>query len=222
MSIERIPCGGWDIDTTTLQFQNKVLKAVGGITGAYLPLSGGKMGADAMIQGTDNLEIVVGDNSVESSVVGVTQNGVTIEHNTNSNIDSSLRIIENTIELTADNNTITLNGTGVDLNGTNVTGVGSLTDVDGAEIVIETTLDMNNHNIINVDTPVNPDDVANKQYVDNKAPALATVDVAGIVKQIPNIEQFTNPSSATAQEIADKFNNLIQNLINAGIMVAGT
>lgn len=43
MATERILCGGWDIDTSTLQFQNKVLKAVGGITGSYLPLSGGIM-----------------------------------------------------------------------------------------------------------------------------------------------------------------------------------
>lgn len=83
-------------------------------------------------------------------------------------------------------------------------------------------ISMNNNKITNVAAPGDDGDAANKQYVDSKVPALASVDTAGIVKEIPNIEQFTNPSSATAQEIADKFNNLIQNLINAGIMVAGT
>ena len=128
MATERIPCGGFFVDTSTLQFQDKVLKAVGGITGAYLPLTGGTM------QGAIN---------------------------------------------------------------------------------------MGNNKITNVAVPIDNGDAANKQYVDNKVPALATVTTAGVVKEIPNIEQFTNPSSATAQEIADKFNNLIQNLINAGIMVAG-
>lgn len=84
------------------------------------------------------------------------------------------------------------------------------------------TVSMSNNKITNVAAPDDDGDAANKQYVDSKVPALATVTTAGIVKEIPNIEQFTNPSSATPQEIADKFNNLIQNLINAGIMVAGT
>lgn len=68
MATERIPCGGWDIDTSTLQFQGKVLKAVGGITGAYLPLSGGIMEADAVIEGTDELQITVGDDTTAGTV----------------------------------------------------------------------------------------------------------------------------------------------------------
>ena len=32
---------------------------------------------------------------------------------------------------------------------------------------------------------------------------------------------LSTDTNVTAQEIADKFNNLIQNLINAGIMVSG-
>lgn len=80
------------------------------------------------------------------------------------------------------------------------------------------------NNVTRIDN--NIDDLQNQidniQYVDGVIPVAATTTTLGTVKQISNIEQFTNPSSATAQEIADKFNNLIQNLINAGIMVAGT
>lgn len=41
MAIERIPCGGWYVDDTTLTFdENKVLSVVGGGSGGdYLSLS---------------------------------------------------------------------------------------------------------------------------------------------------------------------------------------
>lgn len=114
-------------------------------------LSGGTMNANAVINGTDSLEISLGDAS-QSAVVGVTQNGVTIEHNTNSDADSSIKAIDNAIEIKANNTTVTVNGTGVALGGAAISGVNSLAGQPSTEIAIESDVDMNNHNLTNIGT----------------------------------------------------------------------
>ena len=116
-----------------------------------VPLSGGTMDANAVINGTDSLEISIGDAS-QSAVVGVTQNGVTIEHNTNSDADSSIRAIDNAIEIKANNTTVTVNGTGVALGGAAISGVNSLAGQNSNEIAIESNVDMNSHNLTNIGT----------------------------------------------------------------------
>ena len=115
----------------------------------YLSTQGGTMDANAVINGTDSLEISIGDAS-QSAVVGVTQNGVTIEHNTNSDADSSIRAIDNAIEIKANNTTVTVNGTGVALGGAAISGVNSLAGQNSNEIAIESDIDMNSHNLTNV------------------------------------------------------------------------
>lgn len=221
MSQKIIPCGGWFIDGVTLAFdENKVLSVTNGGSGNYLSLSGGTMEADAVIQGTNDIEISVRD-TTQSAVVGVTQSGVTIEHNTNSEADSSIRAIDNAIEIMANSTNITFNGTGVNFNGANVTGLASLTGQDSNEIAIETTLDMNNHNITNVNDPQNAQDVATKNYVDTSKPTNATTSVTGLVKQSLNVAEIPDVSSSTTAEIvAQTVNDLIQQLIAAGIMSA--
>lgn len=179
MATERIPCGGWDIDTSTLQFQGKVLKAVGGIDGAYLPLTGGIMGPDAMIEGTDSLTVSI-EGTNQSATAGVTPESVTLIHNSNGDPDASIRLTANAIELEADFTTVTVNGTGVNLNGANITGVGSITGYNSTEVTIETTLDMNNHNINNVAEPTQPEDAATKNYVDNNLLAYRLRDLFGV------------------------------------------
>jgi hypothetical protein len=221
MAQKIIPCGGRYIDGTTLTFdENKVLSATGGGEGSFLPLAGGTMEADAVIEGTDNIEISVGD-TTQSSVVGVTQSGVTIEHNTNSEADSSIRAIDNAIEIMANSTNVTFNGTGVDFNGANITGLASLTGESSGEIAIETTLDMNNHNITNVNDPQNAQDVATKNYVDTTKPTNATTSTAGLVKQSLNVAEIADVSaSTTAETVAQTVNDLIQQLIAAGIMAS--
>lgn len=117
----------------------------------YLSTQGGTMDANAVINGTDSLEISVGDAS-QSAVVGVTQNGVTIEHNTNSDADSSIKAIDNAIEIKANNTTVTVNGTGVALGGAAISGVNSLAGQPSTEIAIESDIDMNSHNLTNIST----------------------------------------------------------------------
>lgn len=221
MAQQIIPCGGWWIDGTTLTFDsNKVLSATGGGEGNYLPLAGGTMEADAVIAGTDSIEVSVGD-TTQSAAVGVTQNGVTIEHNTNSEADSSIRAIVDAIELEANGTTVTINSTGMNMGGANLTGVGSIVGQNSAEVAIETTLDMNNHNIINVNDPTNAQDAATKNYVDTNKPSNATTAVAGLVKQSANVAEIADVSaSTTAETVAETVNDLIQQLIAAGIMSA--
>lgn len=192
-----IPCGGWYIDTTMLQFQNKVLKVVGDIDGAYLPLSGGTMSADAIIEGTDELQISVADTG-ESGTVGVTPESVTLVHNTNSTPDASVRLTANSVVTEAEDTVVAVNGSGVNFNGANLTGVGSIIGQNSGEVTIETVLDMNNHKITSVDAPTDPTDAVTKAYVDNKQAA------------------YIAPLSAAPTQ--QDFNNLLTALQNAGLM----
>lgn len=117
----------------------------------YLSTQGGTMDANAVINGTNSLEISLGDAS-QSAVIDVTQNGVTIEHNTNSNADSSIKAIDNAIEIAANGTTVTVNGTGVALGGAAISGVNSLAGQPSTEIAIESDIDMNSHNLTNIGT----------------------------------------------------------------------
>lgn len=117
----------------------------------YLSTQGGTMDADAVVNGTNSLEISLGDAS-QSAVIGVTQNGVTIEHNTNSNADSSIKAIDNAIEIAANGTTVTVNGTGVALGGAAISGINSLAGQPSTEIAIESDIDMNSHNLTNIST----------------------------------------------------------------------
>lgn len=179
MATERIPCGGWDIDTDTLQFQGKVLKAVGGITGAYLPLSGGIMEADAVIEGTDELQIVVGDDSV-AGAVGVTGQGVTLTR-TNNGASASVRVIDDAVEIDGGDTTITINGTGINMGDNAISGLTSLGG-NGTEIAIENQVDMNNHKITALADPTDPQDAATMNYVDNAVSAAKICDCFSVKK----------------------------------------
>lgn len=193
MAIERIPCGGWDIDTSTLQFQGKVLKAVGGTTGAYLPLTGGIMEADAIIEGTEELQITVGDDTT-AGTVGVTSEGVTLTR-TNNGASASVRVIDDAVEIDGGDTTITVNGTGINMGGTAITGLNSLSG-NSAEIAIENQVDMNNHKITTMTDPSDPQDAATKNYVDNAVKAARNSDLFGVKKSetlkltLPNEQEY--------------------------------
>lgn len=224
MPIIKTPDGGFYLDDSefNVNYVTNTVTLAGGASasGNYLPLSGGTMEPDATIEGTDNIEISVGD-TTQSAVVGVTQSGVTIEHNTNSEADASIRVIENVAEIVANSTTVTINGSGIAFGGANLTGVGSIVGQGGAEVAIETTLDMNNHSIVNVNDPQNAQDAATKNYVDTTKPVNATTSVAGLVKQSLNVAEIADVSaSTTAETVAQTVNDLIQQLIAAGIMSA--
>ena len=200
----------------------------------YLQLSGGTMTGnitmpvDGVISGTDELQISVADNS-ESATVGVTPEGVTIVHNTNSAPNASVRVIENTIQLEANGATVSFDTTGVNFGGgviTNVASIGGNSD----NIAFENPMDMNNHNIINVTDPVNAQDAMTKNYGDttyatkseiagfitnDDLPVAATTSIAGIVKQATAV---ADSSGATDTTLEAKVNELLAALRTAGIL----
>lgn len=216
------PDGGFYLDDTefNVDYSANIVTLAGGsaVTGNYLPLSGGTMEADAVIEGSEELQITTGD-TTQSGVVGVTQTGVTIIHNTNSASDASIRVIENVVEIAADSTTITVNGTGINMGGSAISGINSLTGNNEQDIAIENQIDMNNHNINMLADPVEDQDAVNKQYLESVIPTNASTSVAGIVKQISNIPSLTADTAST-QDVANTINSLLTALQNAGIMSA--
>ena len=68
------------------------------------------MSANAVIEGTDTLEISLTDNTT-SSVLGVSPKGASIINNQNSEVSSSVRAIQDAVEIKADSTIVTVNGT---------------------------------------------------------------------------------------------------------------
>lgn len=175
-----IPCGGWYIDTTTLQFQGKVLKAIGGESGAYLPLTGGTMGANAVIEGTDTLEISLTDND-NSSVFGLSPEGASIINNQNSEVSSSVRAIQDAVEIKANDTTVTVNGTGVSFGGAALSNVASIGNSSATEIAFESNMDMNNHTITGLPTSAVTDATNADDVITQLNALLAQLRLAGII-----------------------------------------
>lgn len=267
MAFIKTPDGGFYLSDTQFEVDHQkntvAIKTSEIPVGDYLPLVGGQMEADAVIAGTDTLEISV-VNGGQSGVIGVSSSGTTISNETGDTPTSSVRVIQESVEISTDGTTVTFNGTGVNFGSSAISGVNSIGG--NTEVAIESEIDMNNHKITSLADPVATSDAATKNYVDNTtlgylktsggsvsgtismnnnkitnlgAPSdandaatkeyvdsaagigAATLSVAGIVRQAQNVNQFPEPSQVTAQQVADNFNNLVQNLINAGIMIAG-
>lgn len=179
-NIQIIPCGGWYIDPTMFQFQNKTLKVVGDIDGAYLPLSGGIMSANAVIEGTDTLEINL-TNDTTSSVFGLSPEGASIINNQNSTVSSSVRAIQDAVEIKADNTTITINGTGVDFNGAALSNITSIGNSSATEIAFESNMDMNSHKITGLPTQFVESATSTEDIVAQFNNLLSQLQAAGII-----------------------------------------
>lgn len=180
MATEKIPCGGFFVDTSTLQFQNKVLKVVGDIDGAYLPLTGGIMGANAVIEGTDTLEISL-TNDTSSSVLGVSPEGASIINNQNSAVSSSVRAIQDAVEIKADDTTVTVNGTGVNFGGAALSNVASIGGSSATEVAFESDMDMNNHKITGLPTQYVANATSAEDIITQFNSLLAQLQAAGII-----------------------------------------
>lgn len=73
----------------------------------------------------------------------------------------------------------------------------------------------------NVNDPQNLQDVATKNYVDTTKPTNATTSTVGLVKQSLSVAEIADVSSSTtAETVAQTVNDLIQQLIAAGIMTS--
>lgn len=200
MAQKIIPCGGWYIDGTTLIFDdNKVLSAVGG--SSNIPVL--DMGA---VSDTLPVQLPVTSEQIalaqqENAIVKITYQNITLQLQKIG--QSATQVVFS--GYVSDNNIFFF----IDIANTQAT-----FNIITTRQVPDVTEVQNGYALLAQD--------GEAVWAAINQPALATVNTAGLVKQTSNIEQFQTPSSATAQEIADKFNNLIQNLINAGIMVAGS
>lgn len=182
----------------------------GGEDGNSLSLDGGTMNADAVINGTEELQITTADSN-ESATVGVTSQGVTIVHNTNSDADASVRVIENTVEISANGTVVTINGSGVNFGDSVLTGVYSIGG-NAVELAVETDMDMNNHRIKMVGNPVDSTDAVNLGYITGGNVAAATTQ-HGTILQGASVAEATG-----ADDIVAQFNALLVSLRNAGII----
>lgn len=230
----KTPDGGFYVDDTqfTVDYQTNIVSLKNGSgSGDYLTLDGGMMNPDAVISGEDSLEISLASGN-KSAVIGLSAEGTTISNETSDSPTASIRVIENVIEVKANDTTVTMNGSGVNLGGASVSGVTSITGQDSGEVTIETVLDMNNHKITNVANPEAGNDVMNKTTADatyatkneitnfitnDDLPVLATTSIAGIVKQGTAV---SDSSGATDTTLETTVNALLASLRAAGIIAS--
>lgn len=228
MALIKTPDGGFYVDDSqvSVDYVKKSISIVGsGTVGDYLSLDGGMMNAGATITGEDELTIEVPD-AGESASIGATPEGVTLVHNTNSTADSRIRVIENSIEIMANNTTVTLNGTGVNFGGGALSNIASI-GASSSAIAFENDMDMNSHKITGLADPTGITDAMTKNYADItyqsitgmseyvRTDDLADTSTAGIVKQAAAVADSTGATDTTLET---KVNELIGALRNAGII----
>ena len=102
----------------------------------YLSTQGGTLEANASITGEDEMTFEVPD-STESATVGITAQGVTIVHNTNSTANARIRVIENNVEIEADGAVVGFDPSGVDFGGGVLTNISSIGGASNGEIKME-------------------------------------------------------------------------------------
>lgn len=208
------------IPNPTAEDNNKFLMvsngayALNNITG-YLSLDGGTMSADAIIEGSEQLQFSVPDSN-ESATVGVTPQGVTLVHNTNSAADARIRVIENNVEIEADGTIVSFDPSGVDFGAGVITNVSSIGGASNGEIAFENTIDLNNHQAKNVADPTEAQDGATKNYVDSRT-GNASTSTRGVVLQAAGVTDATN-----ADDIITQFNALLASLRTSGVLQDNT
>lgn len=224
MALIKTPDGGFYVDDTqiSVDYVKNSISVIGGGSGGgsgpdgdYITTDGGMFNADATSTGTDELTIEVPD-AGESATVGITPQGVTLVHNTNDSADARIRVIQNSIEILANGTTVQLNGTGVNFGGGTITNVSSIGGTSAGEIGFENTLDMNNHQIKAVSDPTEAQDVATKNYVDNRT-NNATTSVRGVVLQAIGVTDATS-----TDDIITQFNALLASLRTSGVLQDNT
>lgn len=210
----KTPDGGFYLDDSQFDVdyeENLVTLIGGGGTGDVdITADGGVFNADAMLQGTDNLEITVPD-AGESATVGITPESVTLTHNTNGASDGSVRVASSAVEIKAGATTVQVNGTGVNFGGgalSNINSIGS----SASAIAFENDMDMNSHRIKNLLAPTQKNDAVNLAYLQGYGSA-ATATIHGTVLKGAAVVDATGET-----DIVTQFNALLASLRAAGII----
>lgn len=214
MALIKTPDGSYYVDDSqfAVDYESNTVTLIGGAAPgtADITADGGVFNADAILQGTDNLQIIVPD-ADENAGVGVTPESVTLSHTTNAAVDGSLRVTSDGVEIKADATTVQVNGTGVDFGGSAISGVTSIGASSG-EITFENDMDMNSHKITNLLAPTQKSDAVNLAYLQGYGSA-ATVTIHGTVLKGAAVADATSDA-----DIVTQFNALLTSLRNAGII----
>lgn len=181
----------------------------------YLSTQGGTLEANASITGEDEMTFEVPD-STESATVGITAQGVTIVHNTDSVANARIRVIENNVEIEADGAVVSFDPTGVDFGSGVLTNISSIGGASNGEIAFENTIDLNNHQAKNVADPTEAQDGATKNYVDSRT-GNASTSTRGVVLQAAGVTDATN-----ADDIITQLNALLASLRTSGVLQDNT
>lgn len=181
----------------------------------YLSTQGGTLEANASITGEDEMTFEVPD-STESATVGITAQGVTIVHNTNSTANARIRVIENNVEIEADGAVVGFDPSGVDFGGGIITNISSIGGASNGEIAFENTIDLNNHQAKNVADPTEAQDGATKNYVDSRT-GNASTSTRGVVLQAAGVTDATS-----SDDIITQFNALLASLRTSGVLQDNT
>lgn len=181
----------------------------------YLSTQGGTLEANASITGEDGTTFEVPD-STESATVGITPQGVTLVHNTNSTANAKIRVIENNVEIEANGNIVSFDSSGVNFGARIITNISSIGGASNGEIAFENTIDLNNHQAKNVANPTEAQDGATKNYVDSRT-GNASTSTRGVVLQAVGVTDATN-----ADDIITQFNALLASLRTSGVLQDNT
>lgn len=189
----------------------------------YLSLDGGTMRADATITATDSF-IITSTSGNSTCSFGLSAAGADVI-NTGNGITSSIRATDGGVEVKADTVTISITPEGMDLGGATLNHVGSISG-NSMKIAVESEVDFNNHKITNLGVPTEANDAMNKATADatyatkaeianfitnDRLPVIATMSVAGIMKQAKAVNDATDDAIKT-------INELLANLRKAGIL----
>ena len=217
MATEKIPCGGWYVDGTTLTFnENKILSIVGG---------GGAVGVASFNGRTGVVTPQVGDYTAEQ-VGAVSLSGGTMTGNLILNGDPTNNLQAATKQY-------------VDVLGDTVNDI-----LDGTEVLpylpdnggtLSGPLNMGNNKITMGATPTETTDVTNKGYVDGVVKVVSD-EVDGIIAgttpisvpvatdaKVGGVLQATGVTDATsADDIITQFNALLASLRTSGVLQDNT
>lgn len=218
MAIERIPCGGWDIDNTTFAFVNsgkkKVLTVIAGSQSdpSKLPLTGGSMlGPIELEEGAQPTQPnhVVDKQYVDDVEEGLNQTISSLDTEVNG-IQSNVSILQSDVS-DIQSDVSDLQDVVVDLQD----GIENTIKKDGTttttvSIPFAQGIDLQNQKATNMATPTQPTDGANKQYVDDTALGYLKITGGALTgtlsmsnQSITNLAEPTNNQDATTRNYVD-------------------
>ena len=180
----------------------------------YLSTAGGKMDADAVITGTEEMQLTV-PNAGESGTIGVTAQGASMIHATDGDATAYVRVVEETVSVGGGDTVITVNGSGVNFGGAVLTGVNSIGGNGDTELAVESVMDMNNHKITGLANGTDATDAATVGQIPtaviNSLPSQMFVDLV-------NVQRTATTNTAEIQIATKQENGTYSTAVQHGVL----